>query len=191
MSSKADFLKDCLSDPALVQGPIPIDEFTRVYCLRCQSRECSRSRANGMLFDQRVGNWQEKLFINPAQAKEGDPGFDHLRNRNFLPIIPGVSTTANSGFVSREQPSRFVEPPTAKAPDSSPSDAMDLVWGPVENAEDAVEVEPPPSAPPTVPTVPPSDGLENTPFQQGQMLPGAPPQEIILQPGQSFTLGDD
>lgn len=85
--STSDFLRDCMTDPALVpKGPIPIDDFTKVYCLRCSVKECSRSVSSNFIFTNRVMNWKRDLFDAPPRATDNDPVFAEIRTKRFIQI---------------------------------------------------------------------------------------------------------
>src|SRR5690348_6277675 len=96
--NRADFLKECMSDPALVTSPVPIDEFQRNYCIVCANRECARSSANNLAFDRRVANWESTLFTNAPRAKDDDPNFVRIRSKNFAPVIESMGVRINRGF---------------------------------------------------------------------------------------------
>ncbi len=95
MKNRLDFIKECIMDPALTQGVIPIDVFQKEMCVKCLQPQCLRSLSTKVSFDQRVQNWEENLFINPPTASETDPNFNYIREKKFLskeePISINVS----------------------------------------------------------------------------------------------------
>ena len=189
--SKPDFLKECISDPALVEPgqPVPLDAFTKAYCVRCDNRQCARAGSNNMLFDRRVQNWQRDLFVSPPRADEADPRFAQIRAKNFAPSGTRLDVPGSPNFVTVAAQPPAPAPPPADPP-ASPEPA---------SPEPAAVQSPPeaPSAavpPATIPAVYSRTGQGNTPFQQGAVLPGAPaeaPRESVVQPGGTFTFGDD
>ena len=87
----SDFLKDCMSDPALVQKPLPIDQFSRMFCVVCGQKECSRSRSNTMVFTERVANWKDRMFDKVPRASDNDENYIRIRAKNFQNIEPAMS----------------------------------------------------------------------------------------------------
>lgn len=186
---KSDFLQECMGSV----GNIPIDQFNLSWCSNCQNIECARSGASNMKFSQRVLDWRNTLFKNPARANENDGRYDDIRKKNFTPInkqpsyevksfsLPVVN---NLGSIEKETkvsnvPQRFmievseskidseveVEEKTKSVPDTTPSEQETAVFD-----------------------------LQNTEFTQGMVLPGKPneePKEIVEKPGSSFVFGDD
>ena len=197
MSGKADFLKECISDPALVEPgrPVPLDAFTQSYCVRCDNRSCARAGANNILFDRRVNNWQKDLFDSPPRAEDSDQQYVSIRAKNFAsaPLKVGVPGTPSFVTVKSPEAARPVvspPPPPAPPPQVSPRvvAATPEVPKPVGTA--------PVSVPAVIPT--PNNysaaGQSNTAFQQGTFLPGAPEkpsEETVTQTGATFTFGDD
>src|SRR5271157_4373925 len=89
--NRLDFLKECMTDPALVpRGPVPINEFNRVYCLRCGRAECSRSAGSNLAFTNRALNWKHDLFEAPPRADENDPMFADIRAKKFISASDNV-----------------------------------------------------------------------------------------------------
>ena len=172
-----------MSDPALVQtGPIPMDQFNKAYCLVCANRECSRSGLNLSAFDRRAINWKSDLFDNVVRPSESDPQYQSVRSKQFLPVA------RHGGEVNTHtSPVRF---------ETVVQEMPTVVEHPVESPVVVVPVPAETKGPKPAPITPPA--LENTPFIQGTMLPGAPspapqtpqtPGDIIISPGGSFTFG--
>ena len=184
MQNKPDFLKECMSDPALVSSPMQLDEFNKTYCLVCANRGCSRAGSNNMGFDRRVQNWQNDLFNNVPRAGDNDPNFVHIRMKNFAPAGQRIVVPGGPKFVNVEptiQPTKFVR--------SEPEPEAPIVQ------EVAPEVSKEPEKPLAVrEEAKKPQNQENTNFEQGTVLPGGEPQipkETIMQPGSSFTFGDE
>lgn len=182
MRSTVDFLKECMTDPALAKaGPIPIDAFSRAYCIVCANRECSRSALGSMSFDVRVANWHKDMFESVPRADESDKKFDALRNKKFLQVHADVPE------ITLQRPQRFEvvieEQPAPATPASAPAPAP----------ETPATSVPAPKTPATPQTA--AGELENTPFAQGTVLPGEPArkdadeQDVIMNPGGTFTFG--
>jgi hypothetical protein len=185
---RADFLKECMTDPALNPGAkMGMDMFNLRYCAVCSYRPCTRSPSSEMAFDMRVANWKSVLFDRVPRAESGDPAYDSIRSKTFP---------------SREAPIEVFTP--------SPADTTSPVRGrfqlqmleeePVRDQE-AEPAAPSPAPPPAQPQGPPQ-AYENTPFVQGTVLPGqravqspaaqAPsPAPGVVQPGATFTFGGD
>lgn len=201
--AKADFLKECISDPALVEPgkTVPIDAFTKAYCLRCDNRECARSGANNMAFDDRVKNWQERLFRNPPRARPDDPVFANIRTKNFAPVTAPLSVQGNAGFVPVPAPTLVQPPPPPPPPpaveipspeaEAAPEPAQAVVHEASGTSDDH---QPQPQDLPTKQGYNQGTRPANTKFQQGAVLPGGPqgsPKDRIVEPGATFTFGED
>lgn len=191
--NKSDFLKECISDPALVPSgqPVPMDAFMKAYCVRCDNRECSRAGSNNMLFDRRVRNWQNDLFEKPPRADDSDPRFVQIRAKNFAPAGPSAPGVGSSNFVSvgarveapRPVPAETPVPAVQSEPEPPPAAVEEPAVAPV-----------PAEAMKSIPNVYSSTGASNTPFQQGAFLPGAPTEpakEKVMEAGSTFVFGED
>lgn len=196
---RQDFLKECMSDPALVKGMVPIDEFNRVYCLKCFQKECERSAAGGTLFTRRVENWKTDLFEKPPRAKDDDPKYAGIRAKKFLQMAKEVVELRANGVNYEVQTSEMPELPQALRPKEAVA------------APPAVETEPEVQDPPSVPAppgplleapapppppveparVPSTTELQNTPFDQGAVLPGGESEEKVAEVGGTYVFGSD
>jgi len=188
---KDDFLKICLSDPALVKNTVPLDMFTKSYCIVCSQSACARSWANNASFSNRVANWRKNLFDEVPRVADDDPRFDTIRAKKFLTIVRDNVPEVNTGPSSRYE----VQTPTMVSTETqlpqTPvySQAPVIQPAPVES-ETPVEVIPAPITHPE-PQKPDFD-LNNTPFQQGTIISTKPKEkEIFLDPGSTFTFGSD
>jgi len=171
---KSDFLKECMSEV----GNIPLDQFNLVFCRRCGNQECSRSRLNNS-FQTRVQTWEDRLFKNPPRASEDDPRFSNIRSKKFLPIGKNsyeIHTTQNIPVIPlKEEPKASpIQPPS---PSPTPIQPPSPTPTPIQ----------PPPAPIAPPPINPNIG--NTEFNQGTMI--GDQTETILEPGGTFTFGDD
>ncbi len=178
---KPDFLKDCISDPALVTPgqPVPIDAFVKHYCIRCGNRACERAGSNNMAFDKRVQNWHENLFVNPPRADDSDTSFSQIRAKNFAPSGPKLEVQGSSGFVTIGKQNSV---PSIPVPTITQVEPLARVIQPVEVLEPVVVPEA-------------QIGASNTPFKQGTLLPGAPPlkeivKEVAVKTGVEFTFDE-
>ena len=194
---KSDYLRECMTDPALVSGAMPIDQFSQVYCVVCSYKPCVRSRANHMLFTERVANWLPRMFTQVPRAADDDERYARIRAKNFqsveAPLTVNTRPLHVPEFVSiQDKPS---EAPVHSIPITStepPAPAPAL--SPVETLEAPVMTQPV-IAPQLVVTPQQTEPtLNNTPFQGGIILKGKPvdnKEDKVLDPSGTFTFGDD
>lgn len=105
---RQDLLRECLADIKV----IPLDEFNKAFCSVCANRECTRSFLQGSVFDKRVNDWHNKLFINVNKADESNENFSHIRSKKFIPIN-NESIHLSSGFVQLQtsvKPEQEIKP---------------------------------------------------------------------------------
>ena len=190
---KNDFLQECMSSGE----NIPLDQFQLAWCRVCANRQCARSSLNNSSFDQRVATWKDRLFDNVKRANDEDPNFNTIRSKRFLPIQPQFAQPGNTpSFVTSQivpehfdvdsvvkthmesiKPSTDTEKPEVVSEEPKPT-MVESVSEPEQKFEQV-----------SVPTVP-----ENTPFQQGSMLPNGPEgtsPDVFINPGGSYTFGSD
>jgi hypothetical protein len=177
-----------MTDPALVpKGPVPINEFNKVYCLRCGRAECSRSAGSNLSFTNRVLNWKHDLFEAPPRADENDPMFADIRAKKFISASDNIQQ---------------VSPTVIQVPVQIEQESKPNPLGVKIVEEQSVEVEPVPvqeqpveqiqEIPPTVRM--PSNRLLNTKYNQGTMVGNPNPQpskEVVIAPGGTFSFGED
>ena len=179
---KDDFLKECMSE----MGNVPLDVFNRELCLKCANRECVRAGMNNSLFDKRVRDWRDKLFLNVERVEPGDPRFSEIEAKHFMPL-GGSSSWEVRGPEPVTEPEPVVEPEPEPEPEEvSVESEPDLEEIPEPEPERIEEPEPAEAIPvPPVPT--------NTQFDQGAMLGGQAPsdEDAVIQPGGTYTFGDD
>lgn len=206
---KPDFLQECMSS----FGNVPMDEFNKVWCVNCQNSKCVRNGAQNMLFNKRIENWRDKLFINPNRADERDDRYDNLRNTKFLPTNPQTNYEVKSfGLPIVNDIGKVEEKPKNKTPPNVPQRFM------VEEVTEDSRVIPEPEVvtkPPIIVNIPPEPAnepvqevskeareqaffdIQNTQFVQGTVLPGGPEEkprkteEATEKPGSTFVFGDD
>jgi hypothetical protein len=180
---KSDYLKDCMSEV----GNIPLDQFNLIFCRRCGNQECTRSRLNNS-FQTRVQTWEDRLFKSPPRADDDDPRFSNIRAKKFLPVgrqSYEIHTTQNIPIIPlKEETSKPPAPiqPPAPTPVQPPP-----VQPPPTQSQPKPQPKPPPTPVAPPPVSPPNIG--NTEFNQGTMIGGQ--TEKILEPGGTFTFGDD
>jgi hypothetical protein len=179
MSQKNDYLKECMS----TFGTVPIDAFNQSYCRVCAARDCSRSRANNFLFDNRVANWEDSLFNKVPRASENDPIFKEISSKRFLPTMDTINIRSD------QLPPRFmgVAPTAETVPGQAPASVQ--VQAPAPAQAQSLAPVPVPSLNPA-PIQAPGISSENTPFIQGTLLK-RPESEVIMVPGQSYTFGSN
>lgn len=165
--TKPDFLQECINDPALVTGPVQIDEFSKAYCLVCANRDCARAGTNNMQFDYRSIHWKEMLFDNVPRADDNDSRYDNIRGKKFLPIQPRIEVPGTPNFVS---PNMVSVDPSISRSMAKPDDPEVVIATPVIATPESIQIQSKPQSKPTT-------ELKNTPFQQGTILPGGPKAE--------------
>lgn len=182
---KSDFLRECLSDV----GQMPLDVFSKRFCLVCSNSECIRSRAHQSPFTYRAENWKKDLFDSVPRAQEDDPNYSNIRSKKFLPLY------------DPNPPSIILNP--VQDPQSNPAG---LQWQEEQSETDSdiqassiiqnvLETQPEPqkilvNTPRVVLPV------QNTPFTQGLIIPGGPSKSAkqndnVTEPGQSYSFGGD
>lgn len=195
-----DFLKECMQDPALVKGPMPIDEFNKQVCMQCINSECARSRMVGMSTFVRAQNWKRDLFDNVPRAREDDPRYASIRALRFIspnmhqsisietktvkePFIPEVlrKTNIEETDISMEKEEHVQDPEnaqSAKSIDGLSLDSVKRLPGPglIDISEDQTIHETPGLKKFLIDNMTVDDrkktDVNNTKFQQGSMLGG-------------------
>ncbi len=183
--SKSDFLRECMSDPALVERPLPIDQFCQAFCVVCSQKACTRSRAHTMLFTERVATWKTRLFDNVPRAAENDENYARIRAKNFQSLEGPL--VVNSPSEPKVMPV-FREKPAETPVHSDPIRPTEI---PVPDPAPPTQAQP---APPTHMVQSPEPSIDNTPFQGGIVLPGKPVDKKVdkfVEPGGTFTFGDE
>lgn len=162
MADKVDHLKLCN------EHRIPFQEFEAMFCSRCLQPECARSQAGKSKFDQRVTQWEDRLFLKVLQMNPEDERYRNITAQKFLVVNP-----SNPGTQTAWMDPRDVEPTKVI---SLPEPAPVVVVAPPPVLEeklpelDLIPITPEPPAPVLRPQV-----LRNTPNQPRQMIGGAAP----------------
>src|SRR5271166_5111236 len=168
--NKTDFLRECMSDPALISQPIPIDQFSRSYCVVCSNKECCRSRANTMIFPERVQSWKLRLFDDVPRASDDDKNFEHIRAKNFQ----STNEQAAVQIIQNQELPKETSPPVIEA-------KLEVVVSKEEPLQEISTKTPIQQSYPTI---------DNTPMQGGIMIPGKPndnEKDKFINPGDSFV----
>jgi len=200
-TKRRDLLAEC------IQPGTAVDTLAREWCARCANPECVRSFVGQLKFDQRVQDWEEKLFKNPPRLAADDPRFNRIVAQKFITI----DTTRTP-----EIRSDWVDPRDLKEPEPSPitiveSAAVQMAVTPVQAPAPAEmpAVEAPTATSPKPSTSSRSAAMQslvgaNAPDQSGKVLrggPGAstnksdpwavpePPAEEVVQPGAKIRMG--
>lgn len=157
--------------------PAPIDEFNRAFCLKCYSKECSRSQLHNSAFEKRTENWKSILFTNVPRADEKDSRFDNFRSKRFLPLNK-ISEISSFQFESKEPEPEEETPVTL------------VIKPPVENPPKTEEMTIP--APKSTKEIVSETNVipDNTPFVQGKMIQQEGAQ-VIIEPGGTFSFNSD
>lgn len=170
---KSDFLRECMSDPALVERPMPIDHFAQAFCIVCSQKECTRSRSNTMLFTERVSTWKSRLFDNVPRADDNDTNYGRIRAKNFQSVEDPIIINTESVRIPEQIP--VLKPEEDKFPTVTKN----------ENQSTNICIEP------SVLVVQNKEPeLNNTPFQGGIIISGKPidkTEDKIMEPGSTFT----
>ncbi len=195
--TKANFLRECMNDPALVSGTVPHNEFMANICKRCGNQECEISRANQLSFTDRVTNWKKNLFLEVPRADDNDPAYEAFRQKQFTSVNSVqpktvVSLPIFNPVITDAPPQRFA--PFRQEPQVIPADVMkppthgepSPTTEPVTETDLKFSIEPTQEKPTISKPTP-----ENTPFEQGKVLPGGPKSETVVEVGGTFTFSDD
>lgn len=170
--NKNDFLKDCISDPALVRGPVPIDAFQQQYCVKCGNTDCQRSWGNQSEYMKRTSTWESRLFDNVPRALDTDSSYDGIRSKRFVsleeaPMIWNPGIQKSNPVFQEVSPEKVDSPsPIFTPPESPPAPPIVVVQSPVS---------------------PNQEVPENTPFIQGTFIGKKDEGEKVLEPGSDFT----
>ena len=174
MTQRRDLYSECNTVGA------PNEVFAEQCCKHCINPECTRSAFGKTKFDQRVGNWYDRLFAHVPRMDQGDPRFEGIAAQRFVLINPALTLNSQASWMDPRDLSDQVIVPNA-AP-SKPEPLPEAVPEPVQMvaAPQAVQsATPPQAAPRTVEPAPqpaptgrtPSNLVSaNTPVQQGRML---------------------
>lgn len=169
--NRRDLLRECNDKD------VPLEDFSRQFCVRCLQPECSRSLVGKSKFEQRVSGWEDKLFKQPPRMDLSDPRYEIIRGKRFQEVQTGPVLEIGRG---PWQDPRDLAEPKAAAPALKPAAS---VAPPSPSAEPVQDVEE--EGPATDPTPPEAKAEEtpatpsatpparNTPFRQGQMIAGA------------------
>lgn len=203
--NRRDLLPEC------AQPGTPLEVLKQEWCSRCVNPECSRSAVGTSKFEQRVLNWEDKLFKNPPLLAPDDPRFPQITAQRFITIDPGRVPEIRSDWV---------DPRDLKEPEPPPVLPADPPKNP--KLDSSASVVPPTleDAPPQTPLPSPSNGSisqrsgttrsligANAPDQSGKILRGAPESptnagadpwaipapapstEEVIQPGTTIKMG--
>lgn len=170
---------------------VPIDEFNKAYCQVCLNSHCVRS-SSASVFNARVANWKERLFINPARADENDPKFAHIRAKHFVSAEPSPLRVYSEPSPTEPEPEQVAAPEEQVAAPHPDLEITEVVQEP----EPEPEPEPAPAivhvpavVKPPAP-VPQSELPTNTDFEQGKVL-GDGNKDVVLDPGGTYTFGSE
>jgi hypothetical protein len=203
-ATRSDLLNECIP-----QG-LPYDAFKEAWCARCVNPECVRSQTGHSKFENRIADWEEKLFKNPPVMALDDPLYVAIVGKKFITIDPGRTPEIRSPWI---------DPKDLKEPEPDPEPQADVHVPepqavPVPQVPDeAVVLEPvvearEPSPPKPKPSPRSTLSLlgQNAPDQSGRVLlgpsgapttkadPWAPPDppdpaDVVVQPGARIKMG--
>ena len=186
----------------------PIDVLKEAWCSRCGNPECVRSVVGLSKFEDRIKDWEKKLFTEAPQLSPEDPRFSLIIGKRFITLdVTGRTPEIRSDWV---------DPRDLKEPEMVPAPPAPLVVTPVTPLPAPDVIAPPTAAaPPTTPpkptvSQPSADRVHlvgaNAPNQSGKILPGAPggstnevdpwaapeppqPADQVVKPGAKIKMG--
>jgi hypothetical protein len=165
MPDKRDWLHLCN------EFAIPNEDFEMQHCARCfQSSECTRSQHGKGKFDERVANWEQRLFTEVPRMDESDPRFRVITAQKFVEIDPGPTPeVGRSAWVDPRDLQDTI--PEYEVPETKQIEAATVAdleeQGPTKTPK-LDEPEPEPQVPQRAAPVVASP--MNTPNQPGQMV---------------------
>ena len=193
--NRRDLLVEC------VNADTPVDVLTAAWCSRCGNPECVRSTVGLSKFEQRIKDWEEKLFLHPPTLAPEDPRFSQIVAQKFITIDVERMPEIRSDWTD---PRDLKEPEIVLPPAKVQPDPL-IVLPPT--------VEAPPPSPPKPSTSGPSPALNlvgaNASDQSGKVLRGGErastsksdpwatpeppdppdPADIVVQPGAKIKMG--
>jgi hypothetical protein len=92
-----DNVRDCN------QFDVSVTEFERIWCVRCQNKDCVRARA-GNAWTNRIKT-QKDLLFNPPRADPKDPLYQSIVSKDFKCLNP---QDKDSAIINVDIPVRFV-----------------------------------------------------------------------------------
>jgi hypothetical protein len=198
-ATRSDLLNECIP-----QG-MPFDVHKETWCARCVNPECVRSQIGHSRFENRITDWEEKLFKNPPVMAFDDPLYTIIGAKKFITIDTGRTPEVRSPWLD---PLELKEPEPVKASGSEAviheDQRIPAEVAPVAQEEQAREPSPP------KPKVSSRSTLSllghNAPDQSGRVLlgpsgapttradPWAPPDppdpaDVVVQPGARIKMG--
>lgn len=200
--------RDLFSECA--QPGTPIDVLKTEWCSRCGNAECVRSSVGLSKFEDRIKDWESKLFLAPPQLSPDDPRFARIQALKFITLDVGRTPEIRSDWTD---PRDLVEPEPKPEPAAPP-----LIIAPPEPVLVIPQQEPQARTPsPSKPTASPASSRvllvgANAADQSGKTLPAAlgssttvptgnaadpwavpePPQptnEVVVKPGAKIRMG--
>ena len=189
MTQRRDLYGECNTVGA------PNDVFAEQCCKHCINHECTRSAFGKTKFDQRVGNWHDRLFAHVPRMDQGDPRFASIAGQRFMLINPSLTVGSSSWVDPRDLSDQVAVPKQPPAPPEAlpePPEPPKIVEA-LEPAPPVAQAPDPPQTPiePQIQPQAPSTGRlpanlmnANTPVQQGRML--QPPPDAPTKPSNSW-----
>lgn len=181
-TKKLDYFKECN------EHGVPIDDFKLAFCDRCFQKDCTRSRRGTSRFENRVGQWEERMFNAPILPKN-DPRYSAIIAKKFLSLAMSPAPNVRSEWVDPVTEPEKKEEPLVAPPLPEPIPEPVPVVTPPSVAEISPPVDPP-AAPvlpalevPVQPASAPKRGqpkpipLMNTPYSEPRTLGNQPVAE--------------
>lgn len=175
MSDRQDLFGQC-NDVGATEAAFQIE-----WCSRCLNPECARSQFGSSRFEQRISNWEKKLFLEVPKLPVNDPRFPSLTRQGFVTIdtgrTPNVGATSSSWDDPRDLEAR-PEPTARPDPPPVPTSAEEPLSLPPGFPSQHLAAAEPASGPPLAALAPRPAGFR----PEAQQVPSAPPRQPPVNP---------
>lgn len=156
---------------------IPDGDFQKQFCCRCANVDCELARAKGSRFDQRVQNWEARLFTEVPTIGPEDSRYQGIANQPFVNVGPASSPYEVQAWVDPlAPPDPLLTPLVEPVKDLAPEGGLTLPLPPPIQAQPARQ-----------PLRFQGGQPLNAPKPSQVLLPGGPPPVASLDPWQGPT----
>jgi hypothetical protein len=173
MAAQLDLYAECNVDGA------PLDAFVEGCCKRCFNSDCTRATFARGPFEQRVLNWEERLFLNPPKMSESDPRFPTIAQQFFaeVPVTRKAMISVPSEWHDPRDLAAAAAAAAAAPPADLPTETKALPEPPTAGPQ------PPAEAPRTA--APGARGVSNNPLSSALNTPRVAPRMLDGAPAQA------